>query len=686
MGRRIVVPLLLAVGTLSAVLVSQPRTARADAPPLAQSSHINAGDLIVDFGMSCGSEECFGQESDGFDILTPAGEYKGTLRLDGYTSSPAQLAFENSGKIIASDGNEVDRFGHSGGPRTRVILPDEENFPFLTSFALDGPENLYASVSVGGNDVIWRYERFGVAYGSPEAVPVETLGEGYAIQFVGLFGCTLTYGRWAQFKRYDICTNEQLADYPQAALQFRELPVRVLLDGSVLTVDGGLPRRYETDGTVTEYGSGETCIVSADAYNNVLYVVDQCSESIESYVLSTGAFLATVKHYDSGELEARDAYPVSVRVYDRVAPPKPVIFVHGLQQRRGDAGFGPILADADVAPSVTEFGYFQDADAATTCPVRPRLSAQSPAPPAAPLPITDTTSAQGYPCDSESDFGLNVLLLYQDVQMAYYGSGEQRVVLLGYSMGGALIRGPLSYSASLGEDPVASTMIDSVFVVAGAMDGSAGAQCKLQGKCPPGAPKWLIDFAQRYFVDGDGIDTARPAVHELLPRSDWYKWANSFTLPNIGYYEAHAEMRVVRVRNRLFFGVDKDTVWDAGDGIVPPGTSDPFDTPPFGGARFSRPATAEQWSWAFCSGSNGEFLGSYTDWDGAYSELSIAANLAVTNSDCFHTNIKDKTESDALKIVDCVSQDPDHPVTLAAQVLSVLKGKLGKQVYACPLH
>lgn len=597
MGRGVFVSLLLAVGTLSAALASQPESARADGPPLAQPSHINVGDLIVDFGMSCGSEECFGQDSDSFDILNPAGEYKGTLHLDGYTSSPAQLAFENSGKIVASDGNEVDRYGHSGGPRTRVILPDEENFPFLTSFALDGPENLYASVSVGGNDLTWRYERFGVAYGSPEEVSVDAMDEGNPLQFVGLFGCTLTYGGWAQFKRYDICTEEQLADYPQAASQFREQPVRVLLDGSVLTVDGGLARRYETDGTVTEYGSGETCIVSTDAYNNILYAVDQCSKSIESYVLSSGTFLTTVKQYDSGELEARDAYPISIRVYGRVAPPKPVIFVHGITTDVTAGNFNALFSDGTISASLTRFSYFQDTNS-SQCSNRERptlLPAASGVSIASVL--LDSISSPGTHCDSQSDLAVNSALLHQDIQQAYCGSGGQSVVLVGFSMGGAVIRGALSYSESL-QDGVDSTMVDSVFFFESAHDGSYWATCLTAGRCPGEIPKALIDLINGS-PWGPQISTSRPAVQQMTPGSAWYQWANSHTLPAIGYYNFYGDIRYTEEtswggfhrRTKFWFGI--------GDLVFYPGpSSDPYDFPSGGAARFSRPNTTEQWEWA----------------------------------------------------------------------------------------
>jgi pimeloyl-ACP methyl ester carboxylesterase len=648
------------------------RVARADGP-LAQPAHINAGDLIVDLGMACGSEECQGNPSDRWDILTPGGAYKGTLGLNGKDSEGLGLAFEDSGRILLNDGYDVSRFGHSGGDGELVASPFGETSGYALAYALDVPENIYVAVEVASEVSIWRFPRDGAGYDSPDEVAVDPLDEpdGYHMSAIGLFGCTL----------YDICTQSQLADYPVApTVRPREL--RVLLDGSLISAEGGTVKRIKTDGTVEEYGETETgCLWSADAYNNVLYILDVCASRIDAFDLSTGNSIGLVKQYSTAEIAARGSYPVALRVYNHVAPPKPVIFVHGIQQEAFGAGFSTILGDSEIAPSVEHFIYYQDA-APEHCG-QPMLLATDPPYPIPVMPSYDGVSLPGQFCDSESDFKQNVLLLHRDVQAAYEASGGQKVIVFGYSMGGPIIRGFLSYSMSLPGDQVAATMVDSVILVAGAMDGSAVSQCKSGGECPPGVNAAALITAQGLgFAEDDEINGSRPAIQELAPRSQWYEWANPVELPAIGYYEAHAEMREVRVQVRAGRSSVEKVIWYAGDGILAPGTSDPFDLPRLGGAKFSRPNTAEQWSWAFCAGNEGKELGELI-LDGSYTNLKIAAVKRITQSDCFHRNIPKKLEAPKLKVPDCRTQTP---VELGEQLRQIIKGKLGKNGYSCPLH
>jgi pimeloyl-ACP methyl ester carboxylesterase len=300
------------------------------------------------------------------------------------------------------------------------------------------------------------------------------------------------------------------------------------------------------------------------------------------------------------------------------------------------------------------------------------------------MPSYDGVSLPGQFCDSESDFKQNVLLLHRDVQAAYEASGGQSVILMGYSMGGAIIRGLLSYSMSLPSDPVAATMIDSVILVAGAVDGSSGAQCKLEGKCPPGVNAAALIIAQGLgFVEYDQVNGSRPAIQELLPRGQWYQWANPVALPAIGYYETHAEMHAVSIQTRLGRSSLEKVIWEAGGGVLAPGTSDPFDLPRLGGAKFSRPNTTEQWSWAFCAGPEGKVLGELTSYDGSYTNLKIRAATQISQSDCFHTHIPNKLDAPSLKVLDCRTM---APVTLGEQLRQIIKGKLGKNGYSCPLH
>jgi pimeloyl-ACP methyl ester carboxylesterase len=461
----------------------------------------------------------------------------------------------------------------------------------------------------------------------------------------------------------------------------------VIADGSVLLAEGNLIRRLTPAGGTgaLTFGAGlspDNCWSSADALDNVVYALDACLGKIYTFNLQTGNLIGFHRQWTQAELNAKNAYPSRIHIFRFGNPePKPIIYVHGLQQPQNAGGFNSVLDDPLIAPHVQRFGYFQDA-LVESCAAQPRLSSQL-LPPSLPMPILDGTTSPGQPyCDSESDISLNVLLLHRDIQSAYWLSGGQKVILIGFSMGAAVIRGVLTYSAYNG-DNVAQSMVDSVIFVAGALDGSESAKCELFGQCPPGTTKLLIDLASP--IKSSGIDTSRPAITQLLPQSPWYQWANPGPLPEIGYYEAHANLKVeeARLKRRwvdLPWGPDvpivqghSTTIWKAGDGVLAPGSyENPWDTPPEGGASFSRPNTQEQWTWVFCSDDLRADLRSRT-----------GATIAVLNSPCFHSNIPWNLDDPKFKVTDCKL---GGQITLAAQLRKILWGKIGQAVYSCPMH
>ncbi len=681
--------LILMGGVLMALgVIGGARVARADGP-LAQPAHMNAGDLIVDLGTWCGSEECQGNPSDGWDILTPGGAYKGTLRLNGKDSEGLGLAFEDSGRILLNDGYDVWRFGHSGGDGELVASPNGETSGYALAFALDVPENIYAAIEIAGELSIWRFPRAGAGYDSPEEVAVDPLDESndYHMSMVGLFGCTLVYGGKDQVKRYDICTHSQLADYPVAPT-VRPNELRVLLDGSLISAEGSTVKRIKLDGTVEEYGDPEIgCFSSADAYNNLLYILDVCASRIDAFDLSTGNPIGLVKQYTEAEVAARGSYPVALRVYNHVAPPKPVIFVHGLNQdaSRTDNEFPSILRDSPLSPNVTYFHYYQDrADAGLGC------GANLPAiPPDAGIPI-DTASEGAFPCDSQSDIGLNVLALDEAVKPAYEQTGGQKVILVGYSMGAAIIRGFLDYSTAAnggGGDGVAGFMVDSVMFIAGAHDGSwallpfnAGSALGSSVGLEPFVDSWIGQVTADFHVD-----FARPPGTELSPFSSWYGWANSPDRPlpgNVGYYNAYGNIDLKGegcIWRPFFSSICHDFhLLDLGDGALLPGDGNPYVSDSRGGARFSRPNTTEQWEWNYY-----DELIIHPRRFAAHPKLEgqklVTALLARPG---LHFNVR--TQSHNAFVFDCLSQT--NVIRLDDQFLHIIAGKVGLEAYRCPTH
>ena len=117
-------------------------------------------------------------------------------------------------------------------------------------------------------------------------------------------------------------------------------------------------------------------------------------------------------------------------------------------------------------------------------------------------------------CDSQSAIGPNAVSLYEEIKRRYLESGRQRVILIGYSQGAAIIRGALDYQSEP-EVEFPDQMVESVFFIHGAHDGSPLARAgvvlgdALQG--PLG--RTLTEAA----ADRFGPNTSRPAIHDLNP-------------------------------------------------------------------------------------------------------------------------------------------------------------------------
>ncbi|MCI4657208.1 hypothetical protein [Cryobacterium zhongshanensis] len=109
-----------------------------------------------------------------------------------------------------------------------------------------------------------------------------------------------------------------------------------------------------------------------------------------------------------------------------------------------------------------------------------------------PLNVVEKAAAVGMPisgshdfgspnCDGSSSIGVNAIKLEEQIKKDFEDSGNQPVILVGYSMGGSIIRGMIAYSQLAG-DHVAEKMIDSVSFIHGVQQGSPLANA---GAIPP---------------------------------------------------------------------------------------------------------------------------------------------------------------------------------------------------------
>ena len=230
-------------------------------------------------------------------------------------------------------------------------------------------------------------------------------------------------------------------------------------------------------------------------------------------------------------------------------PAGAIIFVHGVQENWANSDFSDLLTYAQKLPShptVTRFQYYEDSNCSNNpTALQPETISSNMMPVASPR--------QSGNCDSQSDIALNVALLDQAVKKAYRDSGDKKVILVGYSMGAAIIRGFLEYSKQTSDTLIngqpagdrVDQVVDSALFIQGDQSGSDWLR-DADGTCQNGPPVidqiacWLTSKAQLY--------PYRPAYSELIPQSLWYAWQNSQlsvdSLPNIPYFNVYSSIVV----------------------------------------------------------------------------------------------------------------------------------------------
>jgi hypothetical protein len=284
-------------------------------------------------------------------------------------------------------------------------------------------------------------------------------------------------------------------------------------------------------------------------------------------------------------------------------PNRAFMFVHGIHGSFADEkSFSLLLrplADRYGDDRVERFRYFQDAGYRTEVGCSedsrpPRIPERS-----AGLPLnTSAISLSRNFCDSESNVGLNAVLLDTDVKRLHERSSNAKVTVICNSMGCAITRAFLAYSMAAGTG-VAATMVDNVISLQGAQQGGwiALPPYELQSRTNRGAAidrlnALLVAAAIRKSV---GFNAVRPAIADLRPRSETYGFVNPVEehLPtNISYFNAaseinwHLEIGYMGLKWRRQIQNPADPSGSFGDYVILPGQSDPRALPEFGGGRF----------------------------------------------------------------------------------------------------
>lgn len=319
-----------------------------------------------------------------------------------------------------------------------------------------------------------------------------------------------------------------------------------------------------------------------------------------------------------------------------------LLFVHGINAAHDAVGFNDLLGDilVEYPGRVVNFQYFQDLgyfdeDLEACIPLRPFPDVQQ-----SDMPV-DLVGSGSDICDSQSDHALNAVALHEVVQEIYGDTGRP-LVLVSNSMGVAIVRGFLSYSAEL-EDGVAETMVDSLMFLQGAHDGS-----------------YLAPVANHYLdtlfgpLTGTPSGAARPAFKDLAPKSDWYNWANPDQggLPDVPMYNVYGDLAYRQCVRQWFAGCivseDREQI---GDGFVLPGTDSPFDVPQGGGARFLNVDSTDVDNWQWPVGGVGG--------DSVYEPFLIFGGPdAVWALQQPANHIAFQSKMDLLEVPDCLNGNP----------------------------
>lgn len=205
-------------------------------------------------------------------------------------------------------------------------------------------------------------------------------------------------------------------------------------------------------------------------------------------------------------------------------------------------------------------------------------------------------------CDSQTALEDNVAKLRDEVETLFRDSGNRKVTLASYSMGGAIIRG---YIARHPDE--ARQFVENVVFLEGVHQGSyvllaARGLVKVSGllaeelvaqqKADPLFAKIagivVEEIGRQALRSKFEVDIKRPAAVDQTPLSIWYFSVNpKGVVPDINYYnffgdiglDIDAQLYIWKVKRELQGRIS------AGDFVILPGKDDPTAVPILGGAR-----------------------------------------------------------------------------------------------------
>jgi pimeloyl-ACP methyl ester carboxylesterase len=260
----------------------------------------------------------------------------------------------------------------------------------------------------------------------------------------------------------------------------------------------------------------------------------------------------------------------------KISPQAPVIFVHGMGSSAAEVGetqFKDLLegvARRYPSPPICQEG----AQPGRTWKGSPCVFRY----------VEDVAETDGGPNDSQSSVQENADKLAREIKEVY-NNGKRRITLVGYSMGGNIIRTYLATHRRDAEDLVgAVVLVDAVASgswgyafareVPRRFDGSMGAK--------------VAELMRQMAASSAAVDFTRPATRDLTPRSAHLRRIAAMEVPkNISYYTFWGDIGITIERRLLAYELPDFDLPSLGDLGLLAGDPDPAKLPELGGQRFS---------------------------------------------------------------------------------------------------
>ncbi len=262
----------------------------------------------------------------------------------------------------------------------------------------------------------------------------------------------------------------------------------------------------------------------------------------------------------------------------QVLDTNPVVFVHGMGGNAADVGakqFADLLqavATAHPTPDICQRDAQPDrAWSGSPCVFRF---------------VEDMAETDGGPNDSQSAVRDNADKLADEIEEVA-SKTQRRVILVGYSMGGAIIRTYLALHR-----PDADERVEAVVLIDAVASGSWG--YAFAGAVPRRASGKLGDKLSEVMrsmaASTSAVNFDRPATRDLSPRSELFRTIAPMPLPrDIDYYTFWGDIRISIERSLLTYELPAYDMPSIGDIGLLPGSPDPTKLPELGGQRFSPP-------------------------------------------------------------------------------------------------